>query len=180
MEQRLAASEERNRVMRDTMPLSCVFWDENGNLVDCNPETLSLFGLAAKEEFLTQFLSGTQFSVSSKHSPDRHPAAETVGSDTLQQLQDAVRNAFLTGRAEHTWTHRTACGKSLFLEMTLIRIPKGGGYVLAGYIRDLRRQDAALQYVNAKNGWLYSVSGLTQTSASTRERSKELPRKRTL
>ena len=154
--QRLAAAEERNRIMVDAMPMCCVFWDENGNLTDCNHEALSLFELPDKEEFLERF-----FMLSPEHQPD--------GSRSVEALQETIRNAFVSGGARFRWTYLTVTGELISSETTLIRVPKGEGYILAGYIRDLRDQEAALikqnetrelaeRYARAKNEFLASVS----------------------
>ena len=46
---------DRIRIMLDASPLCATFWDKNFQVVDCNREALSLFGLADKEEYLARF-----------------------------------------------------------------------------------------------------------------------------
>jgi len=154
--QRLAAAEERNRVMVDAMPMCCVFWDENGNLSDCNQEAVSLFGLSSKEEFLDRFLS-------------LEPECQPNGYLSTEEGAQIIRKAFVNGGAKFKWMHLTATGELLPTDVTLIRVPKGEGYILAGYIRDLRDQEKALEkqnearevaefYAKAKNEFIASVS----------------------
>ncbi len=154
--QRLAASEERNRIMVDAMPMCCVFWDENGNQTDCNREALSLFGVPAKEEFLERF-----YKLSPEYQPDGRHSEKTA--------RENVMRAFVSGGARFNWTYLTSAGELLPSEVTLIRVPKGGNYLMAGYIRDLREQEAAKvkmdeardlaeRHVRAKNEFLASVS----------------------
>ncbi|MCL2517778.1 MAG: response regulator [Oscillospiraceae bacterium] len=155
--QRLTAAEERNRIMIDAAPMCCVFWDENGNLSDCNKETLSLFGLADKNEFIENFSS-----LSPEFQPDGRHSETTARENVLK--------VFVSGETTKIkWTHKTLDGGLIPTEVTSVRIPKGGNYFVAGYIRDLREQEAAQakmnearetaeRYIKAKNEFLASVS----------------------
>ncbi|MDR3333484.1 MAG: PAS domain-containing protein, partial [Treponema sp.] len=51
-------AEERMRQMLDTSPYICTMWDENRNIIDCNRETLRIFGVTDKAEFLKTFPKG--------------------------------------------------------------------------------------------------------------------------
>jgi hypothetical protein len=48
-------AEERTQIMLDATPLSANFWDSSFNNIDCNKETLKLFGLSSKKEYLDNF-----------------------------------------------------------------------------------------------------------------------------
>ena len=143
--QHLIIAEERNRIMVDAMPLACLFWDENGSLTDCNQAALSLFEFSDKDEFIRQF-----FTLEPEFQPDG-TRSEDVGDEP-------IKKAFITGSVRFNYTHLTATGASLPVEATLIRVPKGEGYTVVGYLHDLRHQDAAAKYVKAKNEFLASVS----------------------
>jgi len=145
MGQRLLAAEERNRIMIDAMPMSCTFWDENGNLTDCNQAALSLFEVPDKEEFLKRFLS-------------LEPEFQPDGSRSADSGDTPVKKAFITGYVRFNWMHLTAKGELLPVETTVMRVPKGEGYTVVGYMRDLRDQDAAEKYAKTKNEFLASVS----------------------
>ena len=154
--QLLSASEERTRIMIDSSPVCCTFWDEKGNLTDCNKEALSLFGLSSKGDFIKRF---------HRLSPDLQPG----GFDSKTTFTEYVKKAFVTGESKFEWTYMTRDRKPLPTEVTLIRIPKGENYNVVGYIRDLREHVAARakmeearelaeQHINAKNEFLASVS----------------------
>jgi len=154
--QRLEAAEERNRIMIDAMPLSCTFWDENGTLTDCNQAALSLFEIPTKEEFVKKFLS-------------LEPEFQPDGTRSADVGDEPVRRAFVTGYVQFNWMHQTAKGEPLPVEATLFRVPKGEGYTVVGYMRDLRAEEAALlkqneakemveKYSRAKNEFLASIS----------------------
>ena len=42
---------KRIRLLLDATPLSCVLWDRNHNVIDCNEEAMRLYGMANREEF---------------------------------------------------------------------------------------------------------------------------------
>ena len=155
--QRLAAAEERNRVMVDASPMCCVFWDENGNLSDCNNATLSMFGLPSTEEFLSRF-------------NDLSPEFQSDGSHSESTVRECIRKAYVSGETmKLNWTHKTLDDELIPAEVTLTRVPQGDKYFVAGYIRDLREQEAAQakvdeareaaeRYMKSKNEFLASVS----------------------
>jgi signal transduction histidine kinase/ActR/RegA family two-component response regulator len=132
---RLAAEEERSRIMLDAMPMCCVFWDEHGNLTDCNQEALRLFGLGSKGEFLRRF-----YKLAPEFQPDGRPSESTT--------RELVLKAFVSGSEKFEWTYMTSEGGLVPSEVTLVRAPRGEDYIMAGYIRDLREQHQALAGLN--------------------------------
>jgi CheY-like chemotaxis protein len=149
VEQRLAESDERTRIMIDALPVSCVFWDEYG-LSDCNQATLTLFGLSTKSELIARL-----FDLLPEYQPD--------GQRSVVAVQDTIRQAFVTGELQSQWILQTASGEIFPAEITLIRVPKGDGYTLAGYIRDLRDSQAAEKLAKAKDNFPPSVSHEVRT-----------------
>jgi len=143
--QRLASAEESNRIMVDAMPMCCLLWDENGVLTDCNQAALSLFEFQDKEEFLQRFPT-----LEPEYQPDGTRSSDTENSRTMK--------AFVTGYHKFEFMHLTATGAELPVESTLIRVPKGEGYTVVAYLRDLRDQNAAANYARAKNEFLASIS----------------------
>jgi len=153
---RLAVAEERNRIMINAAPLCCIFWDENGNLTDCNKETLSMFGLSSKKEFIEKF---------EKLSPEYQPD----GRHSMNAVRDSIKKTFVSGYARIEWMHKTLCGELIPAEITSVRVPRGEDYIVATYVRDLREQEAAKakiieaqklaeRYTKAKNEFIASVS----------------------
>jgi len=155
-ERRLAAVEERNRIMVDTAPICCSFWNEHGELTDCNQETLSMFGLSSKQEFIENI---------DQLAPERQPD----GKISKFAGRDHVMKAFVNGGYKYDWTYMSKSGELIPAEVTLIRVPIGGDYIVASYVRDLRDQEAARQkikeaneqaerFIRSKNEFLASVS----------------------
>ena len=52
-----AEADKRMRMMYDYTPLLIEYWDEDYNLIDCNPHALTYFKLNSKEEYLANFLN---------------------------------------------------------------------------------------------------------------------------
>ena len=127
---RLVDAEERNRIMADSAPLGCLFLDVNGNLTDCNQETLSMFDFSQKEDFLECF-------------DKLYPEYQPDGRHSNTALRKIVKKAFVSGSAKTKWTHLTSSGKPFPVDVTFVRVPKGEDYALATYMRDLREQEAA-------------------------------------
>ncbi|MDR1286911.1 MAG: response regulator [Treponema sp.] len=117
--------DQRIRVMFDTTPLACTFWDGDGNLTDCNVAALNLFKVAAKEEFCSRF---NDFS------------AETQADGSLSRLKirENYRDTLKKGILKFHWLHRTSAGEWFPCFVTLVRVAFGDGWRVVGYTRDLR------------------------------------------
>ncbi|MCL2497350.1 MAG: response regulator [Symbiobacteriaceae bacterium] len=157
MSQRLKLSEERSQIMLQALPLCCVFWDEQGNLTECNEAALRMFGLDSREFFLQHF-----YSLAPEVQPER-------GCSSTEGLRQLVLGAFVDGSASFSWQFRNLAGEIIPTEVTLVRAPQGENYTMVGYIRDLREQEAASrslllasemmeQSTRAKNEFLAAVS----------------------
>jgi PAS domain S-box-containing protein len=120
-----AETDERTRVMFDATPLACTFWDREGVLVDCNQEALNLFEVSSKEEFFRRF---SEFS----------PKYQADGTLSRRRIRDDFREAARKGRKEFPWIHRSATGKWIPSEVTLVRVNWRDGYRVVGYTRDMR------------------------------------------
>ncbi|MDR0223051.1 MAG: response regulator [Oscillospiraceae bacterium] len=119
-------SNERVRLMLDAMPLGCQIWDEDLKITDCNKALVKLFKLKDKQEYMDRF-----FECSPEFQPDGRHSEETAKA--------LVRKAFNEGRCSFEWTHRIPGGKTIFpAEITLSRVERENGFVVAGYTRDLR------------------------------------------
>ncbi|MCP1101423.1 signal transduction histidine kinase/BarA-like signal transduction histidine kinase [Aequitasia blattaphilus] len=123
--QRLETAEERSHIMVGSMPLSCVFWDENGKPIDCNKEALYMFESASREDFIIQF-------------------PQMIKEQKDGGFTDYVMKAFIDGHIKFEWSFRTHVGTEIPTEITLVRVPMGENYCVVGYLRDLREQKAAM------------------------------------
>lgn len=154
--QRLEAAEERTRIMVSAMPLCCVFWNENGDLIDCNDAAIRLFGFEDKDELLECF---------EPMAPEEQPD----GSASKETYRAILLDAFVKGFLNVEWIHINKLGETIPVDTTLVRVPTGEDYSMVGYIRDLREQklaiaqlqkarDMAEENVRSKNEFLALVS----------------------
>jgi PAS domain S-box-containing protein len=123
-------ADERSRIMFNAIPQACTFWDTEGRLVDCNEETLRLFRIAAKEEFIERFY-------------DLSAAVQAEGKLSRTMMKELIAETLRTGRQKCEWMHRTISGEWLPTELTLVRVNWRNEYRLVGHIRDLREIKAS-------------------------------------
>ncbi len=152
---RLLEAEERTQIMLDAMPLCCSFWDERFRNIDCNEEATRLFGLSSKQEFLDRF-----YELSPKYQPNGGLSSELV----LERIQEA----FDTGGARFEWVHQTSSGEPIPAEVTLVRVKRGNGYIVAGYVRDLRELKAMLAEMRKTEDELRLARDLAEKNAKAK------------
>ncbi len=120
-----------NRIMLDAMPICGNCWNDRYEIIACTEETVRLFGVSSKQEFLDRF-----YDFSPLHQPD--------GRLSRERVLQSVKEAFERGYMRFEWLHLNAHGEPIPCEITLIRVSYGDGYVVAGYVRDLREFKATL------------------------------------
>jgi len=124
-------ADEQARIMFDTTPLGASFWSQGYRVVDCNQESLRLFDIPNKQVYIDRF-----FDLSPKYQPD--------GSLSQKKGIEFVKKAFEEGYYRFEWIHQKLNGDSIPCEVTLIRVKYKDGYIVIGYMRDLREQKAML------------------------------------
>ncbi len=129
--QALAASaEERSNVILGTMPMAVNFWNTDFTLIDCNTETVKLFGAKNEEEVLARY---------TELSPELQPS----GAYSKQAHKDVIREAFEKGYTRFEWLHTNFQGEPVPVEVTLISSVFRGEKIAVAYLRDLRELKAS-------------------------------------
>jgi PAS domain S-box-containing protein len=118
-------ADERTRLMMDATPMICSFWDADGNMLDCNREALTIFGLSQKSDYIDHFYA-------------LNPEYQPNGRTTREMVPEFIRAALENGVERFEWMYRTAAGEPLPVETTLVRVPWKNGCRIAAYSRDLR------------------------------------------
>jgi PAS domain S-box-containing protein len=118
-------ADERMKVMLDSMPFACSFWNEDLMPIDCNQTAVDLFGCRDKKDYIDRF-----FSLMPEFQPDGSPSIETA--------KTIIRETFANGRRIFKWDHLTSSGKLLPVRVHLLRVNWKGGYRVVGYLYDLR------------------------------------------
>jgi len=123
-------ADEYTQLLFDATPMSCTLWDEDCKLVDCNLESLKVYGIKNKSEFKEKFFE----LLSPEYQPDNQPSKAAA----IAMLKKALEE----GYCREEWMHQTPDGKPFPSEVTLVRVKHKNGYLVAGYTRDLRAYKA--------------------------------------
>jgi PAS domain S-box-containing protein len=107
-------------------------FDKEGKLVDCNQETLKMFGIPDKDFYINRY-----YDLSPEYQPD--------GTLSIEKAKNNGSRAFEEGYYNFEWMHIKKNSEPLPVEITLVRVKHRGEYALAGYIRDLTEQKAKEQ-----------------------------------
>jgi len=128
-------AEKRMQVMFDAAPLGIHFWDRNYNNIDCNLESVRLFGLSSKKEHSDRF-----FELSPTYQPD--------GCLSRVKAIELINKAFDEGYCRFEWMHQKLNGEPVPCEVTLRSTEYKDDFIVAGYIRDLRELKTTIAQMN--------------------------------
>jgi PAS domain S-box-containing protein len=127
---KMREADERAQILFDTAPLASFMFDNDENLLDCNQETVNLFGLPDKEFYLRNFR---------ELSPEYQPSGALSAEAAIRNNRLALEQ----GYHRFEWMHQKLGGEPLPTEMTLVRVRHKDEYMIAAYVRDLTEQKAA-------------------------------------
>ncbi len=116
---------ERTKALLDAMPLSCLLWSKDLQLIACNEEAVRMFSVENESDILSRY---------DEFSPVYQPDSG-LSKDLMRQK---IREAFLEGRGVFRWTFCNKQGEPIPCEMTLVRVSYQGNDAIAAYCRDLR------------------------------------------
>jgi len=122
---KIREAHERTKLLLDATPLAAHLWDKNHILFDCNEQSVKLFGMKDKQEYLERFY-------------ELFPTYQPNGQLSSEIASKHIKEAFENGRKTFEWTYQMVDGTLMPSEVTLVRLKYGDDYVVAGYARDLR------------------------------------------
>jgi len=141
----LKEAHEYAKLMLDATPMSCMLWNREQKLFDCNEKTLKIFGLESKEE------CGRRFNeLSPEYQPD--------GRHSVQTMILMVMEAIDKGMVVFDWLHQLPTGEPLPAEITLVRVSIGNEMLVASYVRDLREQKQMMNEIERRDMLLHTVN----------------------
>ncbi len=117
--------EELNAIVSENMPLSVTFWNKDGDIIDCNQETLRMFGFTTKEEYIDNFSL-----LSPNYQPDGRNSQEAVAQNHITVLEK--------GYCRFEWMHNDSDGELIPSEVFHVRTSLGGEAIVLSYVKDLR------------------------------------------
>jgi signal transduction histidine kinase len=148
---------ERARLMLDATPLGAMYWDKDLKCVDCNEESVRLFGVKNKQEYLDRFLE-----LSPEYQPD--------GSLSKEKSLEYVKKAFMEGYCRFEWMHQKIDGDSIPCEVTLIRVEYDGDYSVLGYTRDLRELKQMMKEIEQRDRRLEAALKAAQNANTAKSK----------
>jgi len=122
---------EMNEIILNSTPLVMSIWDDSYNMVSTNQQSMRMFGLSNKEEFV-------------KHFYDLSPKYQPCGTLTEKRAVQFLDEAFDNGFAWSEWMHVTTGGEELPAEITLVRFNRQGKNMVIAYTNDLRPVKTAM------------------------------------
>jgi len=148
-------SDERTQIMLDAAPFSVIFWDKDLKLIDCNQESVKMFEMLDKQDFIENF-----YHLSPEYQPD--------GILSKDKGIELVGNALREGYSRFEWTHQKMNGEQIPVEVICIRVRHKNEFTVTEYMRDLREQkkiiaemrkaEAAEESSKAKSQFLAKMS----------------------
>ena len=126
---------KRTQLILDAMPLCCILWDRNLNVLSCNEETVRLFNISSRDDFTNSFFN---FS----------PECQQDGKNSRELAIEHLMAAFEKGYGRFEWQHQTQDGEILPCEVTLVRVMHMDEHVLVSYTRNLKELKTTLNKMN--------------------------------
>ncbi len=124
--QKTKMEEERNTVITENLPICITFWNEAGEIIDCNQEVLRTFKFNSKQDLAQGFhLCSPEFQ------PDGRHSADTVKKNHKVILEEGYRR--------FEWLHCTTDGEPIPSEVIHVRTQMNGEIVVLSYVIDLRK-----------------------------------------
>jgi signal transduction histidine kinase/CheY-like chemotaxis protein len=148
---------ERARLMLDATPLGALYWDKNLKIADCNEESVRLFGVKDKKEYLDRFEE-----LSPEYQPD--------GSLSKVKSLEYVKKAFTDGYCRFEWMHQKIDGEPIPCEVTLIRVEYEDDYSVLAYTRDLRELKRMMKQIEKRDSQLEAALKAAQDANTAKSK----------
>jgi len=147
----------RARLMLDATPLGALYWDKNLTIVDCNEESVRLFGVRDKQEYIDRFTE-----LSPEYQPD--------GSLSKVKSLEFVKKAFTDGYCRFEWLHQKIDGEPIPCDVTLIRVEYEGDYSVLAYTRDLRELKQMMKKIEQRDNQLEAALKAAQDANTAKSK----------
>jgi len=131
-EEALRESEEKFEAIYQNSNDAIMLLNKNG-FIDCNLQTLKMFKIKEKEEFI-------------KFRPDEvSPHVQPDGKNSFEAVQENISIAYRDGYNHFDWIHRRFDGEDFYAEVLLTSFNIGGEQVLQATVRDVTERKQAEQ-----------------------------------
>ena len=137
-EEALRESEEKFRAVYQNSNDAIMLLNKNG-FFDCNLQTLKMFKVKKKEEFI-------------KFRPDElSPPVQPDGKNSFEAAQENINIAYRDGYNHFDWIHRRFDGEDFYAEVLLSTFNIGGEKVLQATVRDITERKIAEEKLQFNN-----------------------------
>ena len=124
--EKISEIEKTNKLIIESCPMFIEMWDEDLNLIYCSPQTVKLFGLNSKEEYIERYY-------------ELSPPIQPDGTPTDVKAHTEVQKTFDEGYSRFEWMHiDPQDGSFMPVECILTRVIIDGKPVALGFTHDLR------------------------------------------
>ena len=137
--------QRRTSLILDATPLACRLWNKKFEILECNEETLRLFNLKDKNDYINKYY-------------DIFPEFQPDGQRSREKIDFVLRKALEEGRYVFEMMHRLPDGTPLPCEVTLVRVVYGNQDIIAGYTRDLREHKRMMAAIEKRDDQLKSMN----------------------
>lgn len=114
-------------VRMKTVPLAITVWDKDFNLIDCAQYMVDYMGFSGKQDLLDRLVS-----LAPEYQPD--------GRQSRKVLSESLQAALDTGYHYCNWTHQTATGKPINIDVLMVRMNRDDKPVIVAYGRDINNK----------------------------------------
>ena len=146
---KLKKENERTRVMLDSIPVACFLGNIERRVYDCNNETVRLFELKNKQEFIDHF------------EKDLSPEYQSDGRKSIDAIYHYSAEAIEKGRCVFNWTHQLLDGTPFPVIVTLESAVYDGEIVLMVCLRDMREYEKMSNEISRQNILLTTVNSVS-------------------
>ena len=115
---------EYMQIMFDAAPMSCVMIDKNCKCFVCNDESVRIYGLSSRQEFLDKYL-------------DLFPEYQPDGKLSRDLFIEHIKETFEKGRCRFEWIRRRANGELFPMGTTFVLMKRKEEEIVVGYGIDL-------------------------------------------
>ncbi len=114
-----------NTIITENLPIGITFWNEAGDIVDCNQEAVRIFHCESKEDYMENFML-----LSPEYQPDGRKNTVAIIENHIKVLEE--------GYCRFEWLHLTRDGQPFPAEIIHVRSTLGGEKIVISYVIDLR------------------------------------------
>ncbi len=129
-EEKIRETQEKYEITFESSMDALMLLDEK-SFIDCNAETLRLFGVKSVNEFIL------------KHPADLSPTLQPDGSPSLESAKNHIMKALWSGKENFFWVHKRMDGTTFPAEVLLSRITLKNRNILQATVRDITERKAA-------------------------------------